>query len=95
MRNDQSFDEILDVIAKFGKCTGLTVNFSKTEMLLLGNPAVPTVRQATAKIKIKKAAKILGVDFTYDRHLGRKLNFEETIKKKNSTLEVEESNNHR
>ena len=79
LRNDQSFDEILNVIAKFGKCTGLTVNFAKTEMLLLGNPAIPTVRQATAKIKIKKAVKILGVQFTYDRHLGRKLNFEEII----------------
>ena len=79
LRNDQSFDEILDVIAKFGKCTGLTVNFAKTEMLLLGNPAVPTFRQATAKVKIKKAVKILGVHFTNDRHLGRKLNFEEII----------------
>ena len=79
LRNDQSFHEILHVIAKFGKCTGLTVNFAKTEMLLLGNPAVPTIRQATAKIKIKKAVKILGVHFTYDRHLGRKLNFEEII----------------
>ena len=79
MRNGQLFYEILDVIAKFGKCTGLTVNFAKTEMLLLGNPAVPTVRQATAKIKIKKAVKILAVHFTYDGLLVRKLDFEELI----------------
>ena len=33
LRNEESLYEFLDAIANFGKCTGLTLNFDKTEML--------------------------------------------------------------
>ena len=65
---------------EFGNCTGLTINFDKTEILVLGNsPVVPTQDRSIANIEIKEAGKILGVYFTYNRPLRQKLNFTEII----------------
>jgi len=64
LRNDKSLKELIGIIVKFGKCTGLTINFDKTENLLLGNPADPLHGQSNARIEIKKAVKILGEHFT-------------------------------
>ena len=65
---------------EFGICTGLTINFDKTEILVLGNsPVVPTQDRSITNIEIKEAVKILGVYFTYNRPLRQKLNFTEII----------------
>ena len=67
----------------FGKCSGLVINHDKSEILLLGNsfPAPPNLNHTPFKdLKIKISVKILGVYFTYDRRLRRKLNFDEITK---------------
>ena len=62
---------------------GLVINHDKLEILLLGNsfPASPNLNHTPFKdLKIKNSVKILGVYFTYDRRLRRKLNFDEITK---------------
>ena len=67
----------------FGECSGLAINHDKSEILLLGNStSVPLNLNHTLfkYIKIKKFVRILGVYYTYDRRLKRRLNFEEITK---------------
>ena len=80
LKNDKSLKVFLKVVMEFGNCTGLTINFDKTEILVLGNSAVvPIQDRYIANIEIKEAVKILGVFFTYNRPLRQKLNFTEII----------------
>ena len=79
LRNDGSLRHLLALISKFGICSGLVINFDKTEVLLLGNSAMaPAQDQSIMNIDVKRAVEILGVYFT-DRSLRHKLNFKETI----------------
>ena len=67
----------------FGKCSGLVINHDKSEILLLGNsfPAPPNLNHTPFKdLKINISVKILGIYFTYDNRLRRKLNFDEITK---------------
>ena len=65
-----SLRHLLALISKFGICSGLVINFDKTEVLLLGNSVMaPAQDQSIMKIDVKRAVKILGVYFTYDRSL--------------------------
>ena len=80
LKNDKSLRVYLEVGMEFGNCTGLTINFDKTEILVLGNSAVvPIQDRYIANIEIKEAVKILGEFFTYNRPLRQKLNFTEII----------------
>ena len=80
LKNDKSLRVFLEVVMEFGNCTGLTINFDKTEILVLGNSAVvPIQDRYIANIEIKEAVKILGVFFTYNRPLRQKLNFTKII----------------
>ena len=66
----------------FTLCPVLQINYEKTEEMFLGNqdpkvaPVVPSVRN----ISIKKAVKTLGVYFTYNQIVWKKLNFEDILK---------------
>ena len=53
VRNEESLHEFLDAIPNFGKCTGLSLNFDKTEMLFLWNPVFLPLGQTISKIEIK------------------------------------------
>ena len=35
VRNEQSFNRFLDTVEEFGKCSGLHINYDKTEILFL------------------------------------------------------------
>ena len=80
LRNDESLRVFLEVVTKFGSVTGLKINFDKTEILVLGNTVMaPIEDRGTGNIELKEAVKILGVYFTYNRPLKKKLNFTEII----------------
>ena len=80
LRNDGSLRHLLALISKFGICSGLVINFDKTEMFILGNSVMaPAQDQSIMNINVKRAVKILGVYFTYDSRLRHKLNFKEII----------------
>ena len=82
VRNNHALTQFLDVVERFGKCSGLKLNEEKTEMLLLGNCAQTTALnciKSQSDTVFKKSVKILGVHFTYDKRLKKKLNFEELI----------------
>ena len=83
LKNDKSLIKFLELVLLFGKCSGLVINHDKSEILLLGNsfPAPPNLDHTPFKdLKMKISVKILGVYFTYDRRLRRKLNFDEFTK---------------
>ena len=83
LKNDKSLIKFLELVLLFGKCSGLVINHDKSEILLLGNsfPAPPNLNHTPFKdLKINISVKILGVYFTYDRRLRRKLNFDEITK---------------
>ena len=80
LRNDKSLRVFLEVVMEFGNCTGLTINFDKTEILVRENLAVVPIQDRNiANIEVKEAVKILGVFFTYNHPLRQKLNFTEII----------------
>ena len=58
------------MVDSFSLHSGLKINFEKTVKSLARN----------RNITVKKVIKILGVHFTYDQTLWRKLNFDETLK---------------
>ena len=83
LKNDKSLIKFLELVLLFGKCSGLVINHDKSEILLLGNsfPAPPNLNHTPFKdLKIKISVKILGIYFTYDHRLRRKLNFDEITK---------------
>ena len=78
-----SLDALFKTINGFTSCSGLKVNYEKTEVMLLGNhnPKPPTLINCCDKnITVKKAIKILGIYFTYNQILWKKLNFDETLR---------------
>ena len=81
VRNEQSFNRFLDTTEEFGDCSGLRINYDKTEILFLGNQLPKQVNDETEirKAKVKRAVKTLGVHFTYDVALRQKLNFDEIM----------------
>ena len=83
LRDLVSLTPLFDTIETFTLCSGLKVNFDKTEVMLLGNERLnsPHLKIRSGRsISVKKVVKIVGVHFTYNRILLKKLNFEETLK---------------
>ncbi|XP_044177263.1 uncharacterized protein LOC122959778 [Acropora millepora] len=85
LRDHASLDTLLNMVDSFSFQSGLKINFEKTEILFLGNDQESTMETVISlarnrNITAKKAIKILGVHFTYDQILWRKLNFDETLK---------------
>ena len=72
VRNNYSLTKFLNVVERFGKCSGLNVNEEKTEILLLGNYSQTTAFNCIKTQRdtvFKKSVKILGVHFTHDKRL--------------------------
>ena len=70
LRNDKSLTVFLDLVENFGKCSGLIINYEKSEIMFLGNATSLLANHTMFKgIKIKKSVKLLGVHFTYDYRL--------------------------
>ena len=85
LRDHTSLDTLLYMVDSFSLHSGLKINFEKTVVLFLGNgqkSTTETVKSLASNRNntVKKAIKILGVHFTYDQTLWRKLNFDETLK---------------
>lgn len=56
LRNDQSLGNLLDIAEQFGKCSGLCINYDKTEIFFLGNQTpIPAHDFEIRKVKVKKA----------------------------------------
>ena len=86
LANKASYDNLIAILEKFYKVSGLKVNNDKTEAYWLGkyhdNP--PTV---LSNIKsINKPIKILGIFFSYNDNLRDTLNFDHAIKSVKKTL---------
>ena len=74
VRDKLSHHTLSDTIDLFSIYSGLKVNHSKTEILLLGNMEVSSLELGVDEIS--KVIKILGVYFTFNHSLFYKLNFE-------------------
>ena len=74
---------LFDTIEQFTLFSGLRINYDKTEAMFLGNqkPLIHGTQTISVRnITVKKVVKILGVHFTYDESLWKKLNFYEILK---------------
>ena len=85
LRDHASLDTLLNMVDSFSLHSGLKINSEKTEVLFLGNDQKSTTETVISlarnrNMTAKKAIKILGVHFTYDQTVWRKLNFDETLK---------------
>ena len=79
LRDHASLDTLLNMADNFSLHSGLKINFEKTEVLFLGNGQKSTTETVISlannrNITVKKVIKILGVHFTYDQTLWKKLN---------------------
>ena len=88
LKNKTSYDNLMNTLEQFEKCSGLKVNKDKTEAHWLGryydNPSalLPDVK------RVNKAIKILGIFFTYDDALAYSLNFDRLIQSIDNTLNL-------
>ena len=65
LRNHTSLNALFDTIEGFTLCSGLRINYDKTEAMFLGNQKTTgkLPKNFTRNITVKKAVKILGVHF--------------------------------
>ena len=78
--NDNSLLEFLELLKRFGECSGLKINYVKSEMMLLGDCAYSLLNHSLFKsVKMKAYVKILGIHFTYNYRIKHKMNFDELI----------------
>ena len=79
LRTYALLNPLFDTIEHFTLFSGLKINYDKTEAMFLDNqkPLIHgTQTISVSNITFKKVVKILGVHFTYDESLWKKLNFE-------------------
>ena len=80
LRNDISLLNFLRCVDNFGACSGLNINYDKSEILLLGNLTNSALEYTLLQnIAVKKSVEILRVHFTYIHIAKRKLNFDDLI----------------
>ena len=82
VRNRRSLEALFCTTDLFSKCSGLEINFEKTECMRMGNKvSLEAMNVISSKnIRIKDTVKILGVYFTYNESQRKKLNFVEIFK---------------
>ena len=82
LKDDFSLINFLKLMEDYGSCSGLKINNEKSEIMLLGNRAYTLQKDYAVtgtNLKIKKAVKILGMNFTYNLRAKQKLNVDELI----------------
>ena len=78
--NDNSLLEFLELLKRFGECSGLKINYDKSEMMLHGDCAYSLLNHSPFKsIKMNALVKILGIHFTYNYRIKHKMNVDELI----------------
>ena len=79
LKNKQSYHSLMRTLNRYSICSGLRINREKTEILLLG-PEIAVSKEELDVKEIRMAVKILGIHFTYNNALFRKLNFDSIMK---------------
>ena len=80
VKNKQSYNALTRLLDDFGIFSGLKKNRDKTEVFRLGQNANEGLAEKLEIQEIKATVKILGIHFTYNENMFRKLNFESMIK---------------
>ena len=80
VQNKQSYNALTRLLDDFGIFSGLKKNRDKTEVFRLGQNANEGLAEKLEIQEIKATVKILGIHFTYNEDMFRKLNFESMIK---------------
>ena len=76
VKNKQSYNALTRLLDDFGIFSGLKKNRDKTEVFCLGQNANEGSAEKLEIQEIKSIVKILGIHFTYNENMFRKLNFE-------------------
>ena len=90
LRNTRSLEVLLHTADLFNKCSGLEINFEKTECMFLGNHVSSMAATVISfkNICVKHTIKILGVYFTYNVSQRKKLNFDEILRSIKEKLQM-------
>ena len=87
--NDFSLLKFLELLEKFGECSGLKINNDKSEILVLGDCTNPSLNHNLfTALKVKTSVKILGIHFTYDNRVKQKLNSDALISSIKEKLKI-------
>ena len=78
VRDKESYASLFAILESFGSCSGLRVNHEKTEILALGNSILH--EKDFNNHRVCEIIKILGVYFGYDEKQRNDLNFRQTLK---------------
>ena len=82
IRNGSLAVSLFSLLEEFGSFSGLKINKSKTEGLLLGSWKIQLGKDEPVGISWpKQYVCTLGVVFVYERHVGDKINFDEQLDK--------------
>ena len=88
LKNKTSYDNLMNTLEQFEKCSGLKVNKDKTEAHWLGRYYDNPPALLSDVKRVNKAIKILGIFFTYDDALAYSLNFDRLIQSIDNTLNL-------
>ena len=81
LKNKQSYHSLKRTLNRYSICSGLRSNREKTEIIiLLLGPEIAVLKEELVVKEIRMAVKILGIHFTYNNALFRKLNFDSIMK---------------
>ena len=86
-RNTRSLEALLHTADLFNKCSGLDINFEKTECMVSVNHVSSTVATVISSKNIRMI-KILGVYFTYNDSQRKKFNFDEILKSITEKIQI-------
>ena len=93
LNDDQSAENLLNVLNDFGRCSGLKLNESKLEVCYLGTSS-PTDFHVIVNVDIKNCIEILGIFFvSYNKKEAVKLNFESILGSMKKKLNLRRSRN--
>ncbi|MCP3888847.1 MAG: hypothetical protein GY702_08215 [Desulfobulbaceae bacterium] len=85
LKDKESVLKMLEIMDKFKKCSGLSINVDKTEAMSIGN----SIEEGTDfDFKWKKNINILGIHFSYDETEMFNVNYNEQLKKMEKTLNL-------
>jgi exonuclease III len=80
LHNSSDIDKAIDIVIKFGKFSGLTLNVSKTKVMLLGNLRIEPCVKSNVQFS-NEAEKCLGIYVGHNENLLEQKNWRDKIKK--------------
>ena len=86
LKDTRSAEKVFDLLKYFEECSGLKINFEKTEGMWIGTKK--DSNETPLNITWKKELKILGIYFSYDKNESYNLNYRNKLDQLEKTLNL-------